>query len=269
MLQTKRIPISEEHRLRSPLPEELVKLQVLQYDTNKYPFRELVAEILQVPEEQLQALHTTRCTEPLRQWQSMRSEPVGRRFTELLELFVSGFVSQHMGNSGMHLAYQKRPTFRAVPPSNQAVGIPHCDSEYHHPPAEVNWWLPVTDVYGSNTLHTETYPGSGSLVPMELEYGQVLRFYGNKCWHRTFPNTTEHTRVSFDFRVLALQHHDDQWLDSCGRSSIFKVGAFYKELPGATWDASSGEDEFEKDEEAVTELTQACELFAVAGEDDY
>ena len=37
-----------------------------------------------------------------------------------------------------------------------------------HEPAEVNFWVPVVDVYGSNTLHTESQPGKGDYRPMRL-----------------------------------------------------------------------------------------------------
>ena len=40
---------------------------------------------------------------------------------------------------------------------------------------------------------------------MELCSGQALRFNGNKCRHYTLPNSTPHTRVSFDFRVVPKQ----------------------------------------------------------------
>ena len=40
---------------------------------------------------------------------------------------------------------------------------------------------------------------------MELRRGQGFRFNGSKCRHYTLPNSTPHTRVSFDFRVVPKQ----------------------------------------------------------------
>jgi hypothetical protein len=38
----------------------------------------------------------------------------------------------------------------------------------------------------------------------ELEFGEFLRFNGNKCTHFTTANDTGQTRVSFDFRAIPL-----------------------------------------------------------------
>jgi len=45
-------------------------------------------------------------------------------------------------------------------------------------------------------------PQSADFAPFELESGQGMRFNGNECRHFTKPNTTGHTRVSIDFRVI-------------------------------------------------------------------
>ena len=61
------------------------------------------------------------------------------------------------------------------------------------------------------------------------------RFYGNLCCHYTEPNITNSTRVSFDLRVLSLEHHDPQWKDRLGRDCLFKIGAYYREIQDL-WD---------------------------------
>ena len=150
--------------------------------------------------------------------------------------------------SSASVAYQKDPTFRVVLPSGEQVGYRHCDADYHHPPAEVNWWIPLTSVHTSNSLFTESTPGKGDFRSVEMEYGQALRqilifiinldllycllfrFYGNLCCHYTVPNTTDSTRVSFDLRVLSLEHHDPHWKDRLGRDCLFKVGAYYRKV---------------------------------------
>ena len=73
------------------------------------------------------------------------------------------------------VAYQRQPTFRVVLPSGQQVGYRHCDADYHHPPAEINWWIPLTSVHHSNSLVTESLPGRGDFSPVEMGYGQALR----------------------------------------------------------------------------------------------
>jgi hypothetical protein len=38
----------------------------------------------------------------------------------------------------------------------------HCDADYFHQPHELNFWLPCTPAYGSNTRWLESEPGLGA-----------------------------------------------------------------------------------------------------------
>lgn len=58
----------------------------------------------------------------------------------------------------------------------------------------------------------------------------MMRFYGNLCCHYTVPNTTDSCRVSFDMRVLSLDHHSLDWKDRLGRPCLFKLGHYYSEI---------------------------------------
>ena len=174
------------------------------------------------------AQHRKRGRQPhyIRRW-TRAGQTGGRdRFDEILETFMREFVAQRMAGGEdtsaetVPIAYQREPTFRVVLPSGQQLGYPHCDADYHHPPAEINWWLPLTAVSDSNSLHTESLPGAGDFAPVSLRYGQVLRFYGNLCRHYTVPNISTATRVSFDTRVLSLAHHHQVIYNICVRSHI-------------------------------------------------
>ena len=74
--------------------------------------------------------------------------------------------------------------------------------------SEINVWLPLTRVYGANTLWAESVPGKGDFRPFDLAYGQAAVFYGNRCRHYTMANTTPTTRVSVDFRVVPGQRFE-------------------------------------------------------------
>lgn len=258
---------------RSPLPKKLQEARIINYDTNQYPFKEAIADILNASPADLATIHETkegklaladelagsnkrkRGKQPhfLRLWTSSGQTPARERFNRILHQFVDQFVSLHMGTEGQaaEVAYQREPTFRVVMPSGQEYGYRHCDADYHHPPAEVNWWLPVTEVFGSNTLHTESEPGKGDFSPVELKYGQVLRFYGNLCQHFAVPNISGKSRVSFDLRVLSVAHHDNRWTDRLGRESLFKVGAYYTRAGVGVKDARTVESEVEEDPEEI------------------
>jgi hypothetical protein len=49
--------------------------------------------------------------------------------------------------------------------------------------AEVNFWVPLTRVFGTNTLFVESAPGRGDFRPVELGYGACFRRWSR--FHRT------------------------------------------------------------------------------------
>jgi hypothetical protein len=251
----KRVPIPQSAlaAIPSPLPAALREQRIVSYDTGRYPFRELIAECLGVTTKELSALHRDPRAEETkgrrgkmpffqRAWQLSRGSEPRAKFEALLHKFIAEVAAPNMG-AGVGtkgVAYQRRATFRVIPPG-PAMGVPHVDAEYHHPPSEVNWWIPVTKVWGTNTLHVESAPGRGDFAPVELEYGQALRFFGNCCHHYTVANATDATRVSFDVRVVPLEHHiGKEWRDALGRECIYRVGAYYRRV-GVQHDVPRGE----------------------------
>jgi len=103
-----------------------------------------------------------------------------------------------------HVLYQYPPTTRVVFPNGNRTISMHCDKDYpgHHK-AEINFWLPVTKaVFGNNSLWIESVPMKGDFQPVQLRYGQFLRFDGHDCRHYTVHNDTDICRVSFDFRIV-------------------------------------------------------------------
>ncbi|GAA0707426.1 hypothetical protein GCM10009105_06220 [Dokdonella soli] len=64
----------------------------------------------------------------------------------------------------------------------------------------VNIWLPVTKVYGSNSMYVESAPGLSDFKPVELEYDEAFMFYGTEIVHGALDNLSGGTRISYDFR---------------------------------------------------------------------
>ena len=48
-------------------------------------------------------------------------------------------------------------------------------------PNEVNFWLPPTRAYESNSLLVESRRGAKDFAPIECGYGTMFRFHGNGC----------------------------------------------------------------------------------------
>ena len=164
--------------------------------------------------------------------------PANQAFLELYRRFVATWVVPQLGCS---VLYQKKPILRVVLPGSVPPSELHCDADYFHDANEINFWVPITPVWGSNSLWAESFvpsaasnapkttgpslpplinpvlippfclhippnraAGVGDFAPFEALPGQAVRFYGNRCRHYTVGNETGATRVSFDFRVRDL-----------------------------------------------------------------
>jgi len=151
-----------------------------------------------------------------------RASPEYAAFLDAYRRFIADIVVP-LVDDPRGMIFQCPPTLRVVFPSDRATGRPHRDSEYiGHEASEVNFWVPMMDVFGSNTLQSESAPGVGDFRAWELGYGEFMRFNGSYCSHHTLPNQTISTRVSFDFRVIPRSW----WLDNFGR----RIGDYDCEL---------------------------------------
>jgi hypothetical protein len=63
--------------------------------------------------------------------------------------------------------YQAKPSLRVQTPGAKGIRL-HRDAEYAHQHGEVNWWLPITHVHGTNTLQLESDPDLGDFEPLEM-----------------------------------------------------------------------------------------------------
>ncbi|CAK0831438.1 unnamed protein product [Prorocentrum cordatum] len=124
-----------------------------------------------------------------------------QEFMRLYRTFVKEVCAPLCGAE--RLVFQCPPTMRIALPGCPATIQAHCDSEYPaHWHGEVNFWLPVTPVFGTNSLWLESEPEKGDFHPAELGFGEVLCFNGFQCRHYTCKNETDSTRVSFDWRAI-------------------------------------------------------------------
>ena len=144
--------------------------------------------------------------------------------------FIREFIAPLVGAND-RIIYQKWPTFRVHLPNNVAVGGWHRDSDYNHPPGEINFIVALTPMFESNTTIAESEPGKMDFHQLELEPGQVVRFDGNRCTHGNLPNKTGVTRVSFDFRVLMPEDYDSSYgQTSLSKGNKFLIGHYYEEM---------------------------------------
>ena len=104
--------------------------------------------------------------------------------------------------------YQSFPSIR-IQYFNNIVVPPHCDSDNlgKHPIGERNFLLPLTKMYGTNRLFIESEPGKKDFKGIDLEYGDLFYFNGNKCIHYNEKNVENDIRISLDFRIILLKDY--------------------------------------------------------------
>lgn len=205
------------------------------YSTNDYPFKEIVENYLN--HTNLPLIHEdhsfketlvqgTDQAQPLhRLFYDAMDADVNQTFTNLYRSFIEEVV---VPRYNYPIIFQRFPTFRVHQPSNIAVFGWHRDRDYNHHPQEINYFLPITSAFGTNTFWYESEPDKGDYQPMEAEYGEAIEWDGPNCRHGNKPNDTGETRVSFDFRVLSREVYDGNApKESITQGAKFEIGAYY------------------------------------------
>lgn len=225
--------------------------QIILFDNVKYNFRIFLESLFKC--KNLEQIHTTHRhlipnseilskpwphNENSSNFHSIFYKKLNQPWEEVISLyesFISDYVSDLIGESFL---YQKFPTFRVHLPDMKAVTKWHydADKEHAHPLGEINFILPLTDMFGTNAVWSESYPNSHEYHPMEIKKNQLLKFNGNRRHHGNKQNTTGQTRFSFDFRVLPTKYTPAQGMypNSFGNSAIrgqkWDAGGYYKKF---------------------------------------
>lgn len=147
-----------------------------------------------------------------------RIRPLYRRFLEAVAAEIVGEP----------FCFQRVPTFRIHLPSNVAVGEFHTDGDYNHPVGELNFWVPLTKAWDSNTIWIETALGKGDCEPVPgLEPGQFLTFDAVRWRHGNVANDTGATRVSIDFRCIPMSRYRPSEGRSVNTAQRFVIGDYF------------------------------------------
>ena len=211
--------------------------EIISYDTNLYDFRSVIQGSLGISE--LENIHhfvnydiftLDNDQSSLYHKKFYKNCDIDPSFDELYTFFIKDYVSKYFDDDRM--IYQKRPTFRIHYNDNLAVGEFHRDSNYSHPIEEVNFFLPVTDCWGTNTIWIESRDGKADYSPISLKYGQIFVFNGGMLTHGNKVNKTGNSRVSFDFRCLKSEHYTDSNPEGSSEKTNkkFIVGDYYDRL---------------------------------------
>jgi len=217
------------------------------FDTAAYPFPALIGALVGAGDLPLDDLHTL---DEVRSWlqferraYQMRRNPIDSRFKTaggfrangalrgayerlLREVVLPLFADVGCGG----ICFQREPNFRChLPGTGHVLVDRHRDADYHHQPNEVNFWLPCTPAFGSNTVWVESAPGAADFRPFDARFGTLIQFWGHQCEHFTQPNETGRTRLSIDFRVIPRAQYCSRYPRSHKKdgSERFALGGFF------------------------------------------
>lgn len=107
-------------------------------------------------------------------------------------------------------AHQSPPMFRIHFHESPPSSTWHRDGDYGMPAGRLNLWLPLTKVWGNNSLWIR----DPDARPIELEYGEAVIFDSATLVHGSMHNNTGYTRVSLDSR---FDPPDDSWAEKLGK----------------------------------------------------
>ncbi len=228
--------------------------KILTYSTEEYPFQEVMKKVLGYTGDLTQA-HTL--IQESSSWdqitfQNDTSTDFHKRYykspyySEMIELyykFLETWLLPQLEED--EYIVQKEPSFRIHIPNNTALGKRgdevdeekigfHCDADYNHPSVEMNYMLTITGQSDTNSCYVETEPGKEDFHPINIRYGEVFRFYANKCRHYNRKNISENTRISFDFRVIPASQYVEDTNVAVHSGRKFVVGGYYTRIKKST-----------------------------------
>jgi len=130
-------------------------------------------------------------------------------FKKLYCNFIQDIHKNFFGQENI-IIYQSFPSIRFQFINNVTVP-PHYDSDDlgKHPLGEKNFIIPITNMKGSRRLFIESEPGKKDFQGIDLEYGELFYFNGNKCTHYNQVNIEDNIRISLDFRIILLKDYMD------------------------------------------------------------
>lgn len=212
------------------------------YDTMTYQFLDIIESWFEVegiiPLSGLSKLHQERYYDHFDRehdqstvWHKCFYEKIReeRVFDSYYKAFLEDKIKPRFGEE---IVYQKIPTFRVHLPGNIAVGEFHKDEDYRNKEwakkvQEVNYFVPLTKAYGTNTIWAETEEDLGDFQEIRANIGDCIEWSATKLTHGNKQNITKKTRVSFDFRVIPKSRYIDSNHLTINTKIPFGIGGYY------------------------------------------
>lgn len=179
-------------------------IEIFDYDTRRYPFREWAQATL--GHQELEALHEHPCggaqIPTHRVWRFItRMKEAFEGEGEIRELFAA-FVREHAVPRVPFVPWTEIfPNMRVHEKGRETTSAMHRDRDYVRERGLFKIWLPFTRVAGGGTLWVESADGRNDMKPYDMRYGQALFFDSLNLMHGCHFNDSNDTRVSMDFMI--------------------------------------------------------------------
>ena len=148
-------------------------------------------------------------------------------FMKLYKKFIKEFVRPYYNEP---IIYQKIPTFRIQFPNKLSVGDFHKDKDYNHSSNEINWWIPLTHTFRTNTIWIESKEDKKDYKPFKINMGEILIFNGANYSHGNKINKTKSSRVSFDFRIIPKRLFKSEGKKTLTHNVKLDIGGYFEEM---------------------------------------
>ncbi|WP_051907948.1 hypothetical protein [Flavimarina sp. Hel_I_48] len=186
-------------------------IKIIDFDKEEFPFHKIIADYIDTTA--LDSLSSANMTPEGTNsyYKNMEQHPIfkkmyqklggdeGQWFYKLYQRFIVEVIRPHYNEA---IYYQRKPSHRILFKDIKGEARFHKDSDYGHSSDEVNYWLPQTEAFETNSIWIEQHLEKGDYEPVSLKVGQCLQFNGANFRHGAFRNSTGKTRVSFDFRII-------------------------------------------------------------------
>lgn len=153
-------------------------------------------------------------------------------------IFLENYVKPIYGDK---LIVQKTPNIRISFPDSTAIGKRedenvlddiiglHKDSDFGHHESEINFIIPITEMFETNSVYYEPYEESNlpkdEYLNLKLNTNEFFIGKFNKLLHFNKMNKTGFTRISLDFRIIPY----DKYFENIAffKDTKFELAKYY------------------------------------------
>ena len=187
----------------------------IDYDTKKYPFREIVSNMLEINNNRLEDLHLLENYGLLSREQDQKTKWHKKYYDKFQTEFLSTYLK-------LVKEIKERFEYKEI--------IWHKDKTYEHNATEVNFWMPFVNTNVFNSIWTESSEDKGDYKPYLVNYGEILVFSGANLYHGNKNNESNDTRVSVDFRLVDPNKFTPNSKGSINTNTAFDIGGYFEKL---------------------------------------